>query len=332
MPVVSIIVPVYNVEPYIEACIRSVMQQSYAGEIECIIVDDCGSDNSMAIVESLIKETKSKISFNVIHHERNRGLSAARNTGMTVAKGDYYYFLDSDDALTADCIQKLSEPLCNNWYDIVVGDLIIDGGDESSGELKLRLPDNTILHGLEIIKYSRKYWNSMAQNKLYRAEFLKSSNLAFLEGIVHEDDLWSFQVACMADTLCVVRKPTYVYRVKQNGIIATTKQKVKSQCLAIIVKEMRNFTTYHNCYNEFAHNSIQNIFYITLKSYDDFSQYYHTYVSLHPYVAPTLKILLKSNKYDLLKYFRDFHYLLPICFAPYWQYLIISIFKKIKNA
>ena len=60
------------------------MQQSYAGEIECIIVDDCGADNRMKIVEKLINEIENTISFKVIHHEKNRGLSAARNTGMIV--------------------------------------------------------------------------------------------------------------------------------------------------------------------------------------------------------------------------------------------------------
>ena len=91
-PSISIIVPVYNVEPYVEECIHSVMRQTYTGPMECIVVDDCGTDNSMAVVEGLIANYKGPISFKVLHHKHNRGLSAARNTGMDAATGDYYFF------------------------------------------------------------------------------------------------------------------------------------------------------------------------------------------------------------------------------------------------
>ena len=87
----SIIIPVYNVEPYIEDCLRSVMRQTYQGAMECLIVDDCGTDDSMAIAERTIATYEGPIVFQVLHHERNRGLSAARNTGTLAAKGDYLY-------------------------------------------------------------------------------------------------------------------------------------------------------------------------------------------------------------------------------------------------
>ena len=121
---ISIIVPVYNVALYVESCIRSVIRQTYDGPMECIVVDDCGTDNSMDIVEKLVAEYDGPISFKVLHHEHNRGLSAARNTGMDEAKGDYLFFLDSDDELTEDCIEKLTTPLRDEQYDMVLGDLI----------------------------------------------------------------------------------------------------------------------------------------------------------------------------------------------------------------
>ena len=97
LPKVSIVIPVYNVEPYIEECLQSVMRQSYRGEIECILIDDCGTDNSMGIAVQLIEEYNGPIDIKVMHHEHNQGLSAARNTGIDAACGDYIYFLDSDD-------------------------------------------------------------------------------------------------------------------------------------------------------------------------------------------------------------------------------------------
>ena len=103
----SIIIPVYNVAPYIANCLRSVMEQSYDDSMECIVVDDCGKDDSIAIAERLINEYEGSIFFEIVHHDQNRGLSASRNTGLTHAKGEYIFFLDSDDEITEDCIEKM---------------------------------------------------------------------------------------------------------------------------------------------------------------------------------------------------------------------------------
>jgi len=94
---VSIIIPLYNVKKYISDCLLSVARQTFRGKIECIIVDDCGTDNSVTLAEQFIAGYDGPIEFTMCHHNHNRGLSAARNTGIDVATGDYIYFLDSDD-------------------------------------------------------------------------------------------------------------------------------------------------------------------------------------------------------------------------------------------
>ena len=129
LPKVSIIIPIYNVETYIEECLQSVMRQTYKGMIECILVDDCGTDNSMKIMEQLIEVYNGPIEFKVLHHEHNRGLSAARNTGMDAACGDYVYFLHSDDWISDDCIERLTHPLDLEQYDFVAGHYEKDGKD-----------------------------------------------------------------------------------------------------------------------------------------------------------------------------------------------------------
>ena len=111
---ITIVVPVYNVEPYIEDCLKSVAEQTYKGDIECIIVDDCTPDGSCAIIEHFINEYNGSIDFKLLHHTKNRGLSAARNTGIGAATGEYIYFLDSDDEITPECIELLTKPLKNN--------------------------------------------------------------------------------------------------------------------------------------------------------------------------------------------------------------------------
>lgn len=93
---VSIIIPVYNVAPYVEECLRSVLEQDYLDK-EIIIVDDCGTDNSMDIVQGIVTRCKSEV--RILKHPYNCGLSKARNTGIKEAKGDYVFFMDSDDYL-----------------------------------------------------------------------------------------------------------------------------------------------------------------------------------------------------------------------------------------
>ena len=95
---VSIIVPVYNVAPYITRCLNSIYNQSYPN-IEVIIIDDCGTDNSMTIINSYLTSEQHAIT-KVIHHHQNQGISSARNTGINNANGEYLYFIDSDDYLT----------------------------------------------------------------------------------------------------------------------------------------------------------------------------------------------------------------------------------------
>lgn len=86
---VSIIIPVYNVAPYVEECIQSVLRQDYKN-LEIIIIDDCGTDNSMELVEKLVKNSSRDIV--ILKHDYNKGLSAARNTGIRRATGDYIFF------------------------------------------------------------------------------------------------------------------------------------------------------------------------------------------------------------------------------------------------
>lgn len=98
---VSIIVPVYKVERYVERCLQSVTAQTYE-DIECICVNDGTPDNSFEVVKRFVAEHGSenkKISFILVEHDQNKGLSEARNIGIRQASGDYVFFLDSDDAL-----------------------------------------------------------------------------------------------------------------------------------------------------------------------------------------------------------------------------------------
>lgn len=241
LPKVSIIIPVYNVEPYISDCLHSVMAQTYTGELECIIVDDRGKDNSMAVAEREVSAYNGKVDFKIIHREQNGGLSAARNTGIRQATGDYLYFLDSDDEITPDCIALLAEKAASMQPDFVIGGYRVTGTDKKIPSL--HLPDGTFLKGEEIIKtYSHGKWYMMACGKLVNRKFLNDNSLFFKEGLLHEDELWSFQLACLAQSMAVMSRETYVYKVREGSIMVNANMELKRiVAFKTIIEEMVDF-------------------------------------------------------------------------------------------
>ena len=118
---ISIIIPIYNVELYVKRCLESVMAQECSNvEIECILVDDNSLDNSMLIAERLIDKYVGKIKFVIIRHERNLGLSVARNTGMKYATGEFLMFVDSDDIVEPDFCRTPYAEAVKNEADLVI--------------------------------------------------------------------------------------------------------------------------------------------------------------------------------------------------------------------
>ena len=113
---ISVIIPIYNVLPYVEKCVRSVMNQSYR-DLEILLIDDGSEDGSGKICDSLAAEDAR---IRVLHTE-NRGLSAARNLGCRESKGEYVYYLDGDDMLEEDCLSVLLNTLLESGADMCVG-------------------------------------------------------------------------------------------------------------------------------------------------------------------------------------------------------------------
>lgn len=140
-PLISVIIPVYNVEPYIERAILSVLDQTMT-ECECLVIDDCGSDGSMDIVRSLQQRHPAGSKIRVIRQARNGGLGEARNTGIDLAKGEYVYFLDGDDYIAPDCIEQLYCAAEKYHADFATGIFLLEDpqGQIVSGEVKTDLP------------------------------------------------------------------------------------------------------------------------------------------------------------------------------------------------
>lgn len=220
MPRVSIIIPVYNVSDYIERCIRSVINQT-CQDIECVIVNDCTPDDSITKCKKLLDNYHGPIQFVLLNHEKNRGLSAARNTGTAAASGEYIYYLDSDDDITPDCISCLLEIVGNDSsIDMVQGNYVEYRGEHQDIYYKGNMPPSII--GYEMVcdyMHKGKGLAVTAWNKLIRHSFLIQHNISFKEGMVHEDELWMFFMKKYLRNVRLTPQVTYHYYVRSNSIM-----------------------------------------------------------------------------------------------------------------
>lgn len=241
---VSIIVPVYNVAEYIERCITSLLNQTKKN-IEFIIVDDCSTDNSISIIESMILSHSLKDKFKIIRQNDNKGASEARNTGILNSTGKYLYFLDSDDAITEDCIELLFNAAEDGNCDFAIGDY--ECIDNEAVMPTFKLSEGSLHSKKEIINAYRKYqMYDMAVNKLTNRSFILENNLFFKKNIIHEDSLWSFALAVYSNSMAAISKKTYLYYVRDNSVSTNILRKdnfyinksIKSR--EIIVEEMFN--------------------------------------------------------------------------------------------
>lgn len=324
---VSIIIPIYNVEDFVFDCLQSVARQTYSGPIECICVDDCTPDKSAVIAEDFIGLYGGTIKFSLLHHDVNRGLSAARNTGMDAATGDYIYFLDSDDELTADCIERLAKPLEEADYSFVLGDVL---KRESGAEIlvKQHFVDGEVVVKEKILKsFTVGGWFVIAQNKLLNLSWLRRNNIRFKEGLIHEDQLWSFEIASLAGAMYVVKHPTYIYKIRANSI-STAKGKGFRirEAFVKIVDCMRDFIIEHNLTNNFyVYYHYQAFSRLTILKLYDNGEYERVKVFYGDWRNSGLysrKKILSFSIRNLRSFFRDFHYFLPSRFGV--KYMVVT--------
>lgn len=245
---ITIIIPVFNVEEYIERCLNSIICQSYKG-FEVIIVDDCSSDHSMDIATKLINENyEGGVDFIVLHHESNKGLSAARNTGINHASGNYLFFLDSDDYITHDCIER--------FVDIVRKYPNVDVIQGSASSNSVLLTKGVSLSNRHLPNYiDNKKWigkaflNSKiipvpAWNKMIRKEIIINNDIFFKEGIIHEDVLWSFYLGKYVNSVAFLFDTTYFYWQRDNSIMTQRNIRKEYESYKYIIKNMFRNNTY----------------------------------------------------------------------------------------
>lgn len=228
---ISIIIHVYNVENYIRKCLDSVIAQKCDGfNIECVLVDDCIPDNSMVIVEDVVNSYHGKdVTFVILHHEVNKGLSIARNTGIDASTGDYVCFLDSDDCLMENTLHELlSYALSNPMADIVMGSSLCVGVNTTTNSAITKGQVGPVL-----LNDKEKLWELLLRrqidhhvwNKLIKRPFGDQHKLYFDAGVIYEDIPWMYRVVQHVSSILVIPNLTYIYENNPNSIIHTIEKR-----------------------------------------------------------------------------------------------------------
>lgn len=205
---VSILVPVYNVRDFILRCLESVVTQTYQGSIECILVDDCGNDDSIVLADNFIAKYHGNIIFRILHHNRNRGLAAARNTAVAVASGDFVFHLDSDDWLETTAIELLVKKQKETDADIVSGAAIRhrNEGKDILEEPNYAAPIDMVRNTIEMT-LDHVLWRRLIRKALYT-----DNGISAFEGVnIGEDHYTLPRLAYYAKKISRINNVIYNY-------------------------------------------------------------------------------------------------------------------------
>lgn len=208
MKEITVVMPVYKVEKYVSECLDSIINQTFDC-FECIIIDDCSPDNSMRLIEEKLAGYKGNISFRIVRNERNEGVSAARNKGIELSRGGYLFFIDSDDMLYENCLEKLWEETKRHpGIDLVQGDSYSEGMENKNSDLQRYTEGRIRINKL----FLDSKITSTPVNRLIRKEVLTENAIYFRTGILFEDFLWCYFLYKKVETFASVNSFTYFYR------------------------------------------------------------------------------------------------------------------------
>ncbi|HBJ76930.1 MAG TPA: glycosyl transferase [Porphyromonadaceae bacterium] len=280
---ISIIIPVYNVEPYLHQCIDSILNQTYK-DWECILVDDGSTDSSGVICDEYAKKDSR---IHVLHTE-NCGASHARNIGIECANGEWISFVDADDWITKNYVESLCNIKDNVDLIYFPTNQIYEGED-----IIIRLPKPETIEGRKNVEkklYSLKYgylgdifgWTFA---KFFKKSIIDKNNIRFVENIIfREDEIFTMDYCRYIYSIKVIDTPLYYYRVRNDGL--TAKGMNDSDCINLADNIERNLPYFHN--EEFLKKEKQRIADYHVEVY---LRKYHLR-SIYRYVVKCVKYLI----------------------------------------
>ena len=220
----SVVVPVYNMEKYVSTCIDALLNQTYRS-FQIILVDDCSEDASLSILREYKKNNSDKILL--IESETNIGLGGARNLGIRSSKSEYIGFVDPDDLIYPTMYEELMSLAVKERLDIVFCGY--ETVHESATLKEVASRKKKYSENLEV-----QYWNTipddirmsiMSSSKygtvwsgVYKRELIESNNLFFPENLIYEDCFWSYAIILEARSIGIVKEPLYFYRQRNESL------------------------------------------------------------------------------------------------------------------
>lgn len=222
---VSVIVPIYGVEQYLERCIKSIQNQTY-NNLEILLVDDGSPDNCGEICDKYA-EKDSRIR---VIHKQNGGLSDARNAGIEVASGEYYFLLDSDDWIHNQTIEIMMRMITDNNCDLAICGYQYAYEGKEYADKKLNLTD-VLGQYKQVNSYraqeiyftnpDKRLEYTVAWNKIYHKDLF--NNIRYPKGKVHEDEFTTFKLLHEAGNIGIIKEPLYYYFVRNDSIMGEFK-------------------------------------------------------------------------------------------------------------
>lgn len=253
---ISVIVPIYGVEKYIEKCLRSLFEQTKTDGVEFILVNDCTSDSSMDVVRKVQSEYTS-LAVKIIEHPVNRGLAAARQTGLDIATGDYLINVDSDDWCESTMLGELYAKAKQDDADVVISNIYINKADKETC-LNVCLTPDPINAIRDIIRGSFS-GKGMTHGKLVRRSLFVNNNISYISGINYSEDL----VMCIKLCSCA-QKVSYLNRAFHHYIQHTTNmtgnKANRDKWLNESVQAFQEITNYlNNKYNDLFYSDLSDM-------------------------------------------------------------------------
>ena len=304
---VSVIVPVYNTEKYLEKCLDSIVNQTYK-DIEIIIINDGSTDNSSKIINKYVDKYS-----NIVYKEiTNHGQGYARNLGIKLSSGDYIMFLDSDDYVDVDIISKMINKI--GTCDVAVCDIY-------------KVINNELVEFKNYYNYSNDNINLMLSHpgpvaKLYKKEVIK--NVSFLENVYYEDLSFTPVISLNVNKVCYINEYLYYYVIHANS---TMLKKEFNEKINSIFKVMDYLKDKLKSYpEELEYLYIEHLLYSATLRYLD-------YDNTQKYLKKINDVMInypnwKKNKYYKMK---SYKFKLVCYFAYKKQYKILKLLKKVSG-
>ncbi len=249
-PLVSIVVPFYNVEKYIAQCLDSIIGQTYKN-IEIICVDDCGQDNTAQIVEEYAKKDSR---IRVIKHEKNRGLGGARNTGLREATGEYMLFIDSDDWIEKDTVSAVVEKMNTTGVNSVwfKAQFWLEDLQKTAPMSFCTYFMNMRGGYFTINEHNIANFPLITWNKSYRREFLINNNIGWRENIIYEDVEFYYKMFTLSPDIYILDKFCYYYRQRSDSIMgASMNDANKAKTAYFVVAEVYKYLQQQGIFDKY---------------------------------------------------------------------------------